>query len=75
MPNCTSEQRYEQRKKYYAKHRLLHVNNKRRWTQEELLLVYQHINTDVELSEIIDRSVEAIQIARTKIKNGIYVIL
>lgn len=74
MPNIllTSEQRYEQRKRYYKKHRANKKNSKNILTEEELKLIYQKSYSDVELSKIINRSVQAIQTARWRIKNDIY---
>jgi hypothetical protein len=42
--------------------------------KSELLYIKKHNISDVELSKKIGRSVEAIQIARWKIKVGIYVL-
>lgn len=74
MPNVllTPEQRYEQRKRYYGKHRANKKNSKNKLTEEELKLIYQKQFTDVQLSEILNRSVQAIQTARWKIKHNIY---
>ncbi len=45
---------------------------KRRLTNGELILIRDHQMLDIELSAKIKRSVKAIHIARTKIKNGKY---
>ena len=76
MPNIllTPDQRYEQRKRYYKKHRANKKNSKNKLTQEELILINNKQFSDVHLSNIINRSVQAIQTARWKIKNNIYTI-
>lgn len=44
----------------------------REWTKEELQMVQAHEIPDRELSKKINRSVVAIQIARHRLKEGIY---
>lgn len=43
-------------------------NTYKRWTQEELRIVYEHKYTDHELAEMLGRSVMAIQLQRTAMK-------
>lgn len=60
------EKRNESRKKNYqqtAKYM------RRIWSDEEDKLVLEHSITDRELSQKIERSVEAIQVRRTRLKN------
>lgn len=60
------ETRNAQRKRYYGK-----TNNKypsRSWTEDEDELVLAHSMTDTELSKAIERSVQAIQVRRCKLK-------
>jgi anti-sigma28 factor (negative regulator of flagellin synthesis) len=74
MPNkaLTKEQRHEQRLRYYAKHREKKPRSRKRVTEEELILIQSKSLSDVSISHKIGRSVEAIQLIRTKIKNGHY---
>jgi hypothetical protein len=60
----------EQRKKYYNKTSWA-VNSMNRYTEQELLLIWQHNITDTKLSKQIGRSVQSIQLQRTRMKTGI----
>lgn len=51
-------------KRYYAK--TANIYPKRPWTEEETQLVMQHNLTDRELSELLKRSMSAIQYKRHK---------
>ena len=57
-------------KKYYNKTSNAR-NGKSRFTEQELLLIWQHNITDMELSKRIGRSVQSIQIARSRMRSGI----
>lgn len=57
-----------QRKRYYDKTAHLYDGPKRKWTKEEMLLLFNNPITDTELSAIIERSVKSIQVKRSKIK-------
>lgn len=54
-------------KKYYAKSRTW---TKRPWTLEEINLVCEHSMTDTELAKMINRSVAAIQVMRSRLKSA-----
>lgn len=58
---------YKQRRKYYSKTANAE-NSGQRWTVEEIDMVLQHNITDTEISEIIGRSVQSIQVMRSKLK-------
>ena len=60
--------RYNERKKYYAKHRLNTINSYRRWCKTDEELVLKHEEYDVVLKKFLGRSVEAIQLKRYKLK-------
>jgi len=57
-------------KKYYNKTSNAR-NSKSPLTEQELLLIWQHNITDMELSGRIGRSVQSIQIARSRMRTGI----
>lgn len=57
--------RNAQRKRYYEKTRKY---DRRSWTEAEDILVLRHCMTDTELSNMIKRSVCAIQNRRAKLK-------
>ena len=59
-----------QNKKYYNKTSNAR-NGRRRFTEQELVLIWQHNITDTELSERIGRSVQSIQIKRSRMKTGL----
>lgn len=46
--------------------------HRRKWSDEEIELILLHDIPDRELSEILKRSVTAIQVKRAKLKNNIY---
>ena len=60
--------RNAQRLRYYQKTQL--YPGKRRWTLEEDKAVLEHSVTDTELSSIICRSVETIQVRRSMLKKN-----
>lgn len=60
---------HKQRLKYYRKTAYAE-NHGKRWTTEEIEMVMLHEMPDDEISKIIGRSVQAIQIARTRNKKG-----
>lgn len=53
-----------QRKKYYGK---TQGYERRKWTQKEIEMVLARDMTDMELSALIHRSVQSIQIKRTRL--------
>lgn len=59
--------RYKQNKRYYSK-TAYNVNHRKKWTDEEIKLVLEHVISDTELSRLIGRSVGAIQKKRYKMK-------
>lgn len=44
-------------------------NSNTRWTKEEIEMILEHSITDNELSELLGRSVRAIQVKRSKSKS------
>jgi hypothetical protein len=77
MPNkrLKPEQRAEQKRRYYSKHRLFSFNSGLKLTLPELKLIKEHRIPDADLSRVLQRSVQAIQAARHKIKNNKYSVL
>jgi len=75
MPKCLKSYKdkekakayvYRNRKRYY--HKTAFIYEKRRWTTEEDKLVLTSKLTDTQLSEKIQRSVQAIQLRRLRLK-------
>lgn len=62
------EYRNRQRKKNYGKSAALAINKSRPYTEEEKDLILEHAVSDFELAQMIGRSVQAIQIARCKLR-------
>jgi len=60
------ETRYAGKKRYYAKSREKAVRKRAKWQKWEIDLILQKITSDRELAKTLGRSVEAIQIKRTK---------
>lgn len=56
-----------QKKRYYSKTAIYKPSS---WTPEQDELVLKHIFSDTELSLKIEHSVKAIQIRRSRLKNG-----
>ena len=56
----------KQKKRYYGRTQLYEP---REWTQEEIDLILARDMTDMELSELIHRSVQAIQIKRSRLNS------
>jgi hypothetical protein len=77
MPNklLKPEQWAAQKLRYYSKHRLFCFNSGRKLTLPELKLIKEHKIPNTDLSRLLQRSVQAIQAARHKIKNNKYAIL
>ena len=57
--------RNAQNKRYFSK---TAIYKPRRWTEIEDVIVFEHKNTDMEISKQIERSVKAIQVRRVKLK-------
>lgn len=55
-----------QKKAYYARAKGDDVNGKRKWTQEEIDLIMRHDISDRELTKTLGRSMQAIQVKRSK---------
>ena len=66
----TKEQRQAANLEYYAKSRTWANNSNCRLLEKELLLIWKHLIPDTKLSFLLGRSVQAIQIARHKMKYG-----
>lgn len=64
------DKRNKQRRNYYEKHRQHVTNGNIPYTLEEIDLIMKHEKTDVELSRLLGRSVQAIQIARNRYKRN-----
>lgn len=60
----------EQKKRYYSKSALNAQNFKKQWTHEEDNLVLKHEISDNELAKQIGRSVQAIQIRRSRLNSN-----
>lgn len=58
--------RNEQRKRYYAKSSKEAYNNRRLWNYEDLKEIILHRFSDRILSTVLGRSVQAIQIRRSR---------
>ena len=61
------EKRNQQRKKYYEKTERF---GRRPWTPEEDKAILVRSMTDIELSKVIKRSAQAIQIRRSRLKSS-----
>lgn len=64
-PMKALEYRNHQRKQNYQK---TQKYNRREWTEEEITLIHSHTVSDRELSSILHRSVQSIQMKRHKTK-------
>lgn len=64
------DQWYNQKNRYYRKHQKLNAS-KKIYTDDEIKLIMTHDICDVELSKILNRSVMAIQVKRSKINKGL----
>ncbi len=63
----------EHKKKNYAQSRVNAVNKRNLWTLKEIDEILTSPLSDRELSEKLGRSVQAIQVKRTKCKNSNYI--
>lgn len=68
---ANTEIRNKARRTYYEKHRINKINSRSLWSPTDLDRVLAHSIPDVLLSQQIHRSVEAIQIRRSKLKKEI----
>ena len=59
--------REKQKRKYYGS-RDFSIEEKRPWTEEEVRIVMEHKLTDTETAKMIMRSVKAIQVKRSRMK-------
>ncbi|HDQ22383.1 MAG TPA: hypothetical protein ENN28_00215 [Candidatus Uhrbacteria bacterium] len=61
--------RHKQKKRYYRKHNYSQAANVKRWSEkEEKLILSPKRPGDVELAKQLSRSVQAIQIKRSRLK-------
>ena len=60
----------EQKKRYYGKSARNAHNYRKQWTHEEDNLVLKHEISDTELAKQIGRSVQAIQIRRSRLNSN-----
>lgn len=58
-----------QRQRYYGKTSFLY--ERRPWDEYEDRMVIEHNLTDSQLSDLLERSVRAIQVRRSRLKNNI----
>lgn len=58
---------YKWKKEYYRKRRDKKSFSNQKWQSKEIDLLFEFNGTDTELSEILKRSVQAIQVKRSKI--------
>lgn len=65
--------RNSQRKGNYAKGRIYANSRKKRYSDEELEMVLDHSIADIELAKRIGRSVQSIQIKRSRLKSLGYI--
>ncbi len=59
----------KRQKRRYRERTNSNLYNRRIWTIKEMNLILEHSMTDRELSELLKRSVGAIQVQRSRIKN------
>ena len=64
------DRRNEERRKNYAIGRRYIIHSRRRWTNSDIEMLLNFNGTDRQLSKIIGRSVQAIQVKRVLIKRG-----
>ena len=62
------EKVYESKRKYYAKTAFA-INHRLRFTDEEIQMIKDHNIPDMELAKKIGRSVQAIQIKRSRLNH------
>ena len=60
----------EMKKRNYHMSTKYATNNKRPWTKEEEKMILEHSITDRQLAQKLGRSVQAIQVRRSKLKAG-----
>lgn len=65
--------RNSQRRSNYAKGRIYADSRKKRYSDEELEMVLNHSIVDIELAKMIGRSVQSIQIKRSRLKSLGYI--
>lgn len=70
MPKRVRHTRKEQKDRYYSKKRIGAINSGSRWTIKEIKMILEKKITDSELHKILKRSVQSIQIKRSKLKTG-----
>lgn len=63
-----TEMRNKSRRRYYTKHRHNKTRSGQSWTEEEKIMVLLHAFTDVALSKLLHRTVQAIQLQRYKLR-------
>ena len=63
------EDRHDQKRRYYAKHRIGKVNSYVPYSAADIALIMEHQICDVDISKRLSRSVNAIQTMRSKIKH------
>jgi hypothetical protein len=62
---------YRWKSGYYLRHRLNKPNSGQSWLRQEVEMILAHKIKDVTLSILLGRSVQAIQVRRSKIKSGL----
>jgi hypothetical protein len=70
MPKRVRHTRKEQKERYYAKKRVGSINSGSRWTIKEIKMILEKKLSDSELHKILKRTVQSIQIKRSRLKTG-----
>ncbi len=62
-----TEKYYQWKKLYYEKRRENTNNGRKKWLEQDITLLFEFKGTDSELSKVLNRSVQSIQVKRSKI--------
>lgn len=62
-----TEKYYQWKKSYYEKRRENTTNGRKKWLEQDINLLFEFKGTDSELSKVLNRSVQSIQVKRSKI--------
>lgn len=63
------EKVYKDKRKYYKKTAFA-ANHRQRFTEEEIQMIKDHTMTDTEIAKKLGRSVQSIQIKRSRLQKG-----
>lgn len=64
--------RYKHKNIYYQRGRQEDINSTSRYTNAEIEMIMEHKIPDREIAKKLGRSIQAIQVVRSKVKNGYY---